>query len=102
MEVIVKFLSGATAEAQRKNRLRRLPWSRFSIGLEVGFPSVAPAMEVDTDLPFGPAVSTPGGGVQLAAGNCDRAMLLKVLIEVAVPIWAAVLAALPLLKELSQ
>jgi uncharacterized protein len=81
--------------AARAEKLHWLPlWSLF-IGTEVGFSSagagalgtvllfrlttLAPAVVVGTDLVFGLALSTFGGGFHVASGSWDRTVLLKLI-----------------------
>ncbi len=79
----------------RRDRSAILPLFSFPIGLEVGFSSAGagalgtvmlfhltnlePAQVVGTDLMFGLAVSACAGGVHLAGGNWDQAVLIRLL-----------------------
>jgi hypothetical protein len=81
---------------RRSERPRLLPAVALPIGLSVGFSSagagalgtvalfgltgLAPAAVVGTDLIFGFVVALAGGGLHLAIGNCDAAVLLKLVI----------------------
>jgi uncharacterized membrane protein YfcA len=78
------------------DRSRWLPWLAFPIGGEVGFSSagagalgsllllgmtpLTAAEVVGTDLCFGLVLSTIGGLIQVAAGNYDGPLLLKLVI----------------------
>ncbi|HEY1946894.1 MAG TPA: sulfite exporter TauE/SafE family protein [Bryobacteraceae bacterium] len=78
------------------DRSRWLPWLAFPIGGEVGFSSagagalgsllllgmtpLSAAEVVGTDLCFGLVVSSIGGLIQVAAGNYDGPLLLKLVI----------------------
>lgn len=84
-----------TAPGPRREQAGWLPLFSFPIGLEVGFSSAGagalgtvllfnqtnlePAKVVGTDLLFGLAVSACAGGMHLAAGNWDPAVLVKLL-----------------------
>ncbi len=81
--------------AQSRDRLRILPGLAFPIGLEVGFSSagagalgtlallhfttIAPVQVVGTDLLFGLAVSSVGGGLHLGLGAVDTGILYKLI-----------------------
>jgi len=83
------------APSTRQKRAAWLPLFSFPIGLEVGFSSAGagalgtvllfnqtdlePAKVVGTDLLFGLAVSACAGGMHLAAGNWNAAVLVKLL-----------------------
>jgi len=85
-----------TGVGVRENQYRRLPWLSLPIGMEVGFSSAGsgalgsiillrftqlkPVCVVGTDLAFGMVLSAISGGIHAAAGNWDRAMLVKLLI----------------------
>jgi uncharacterized membrane protein YfcA len=77
------------------DRARRLPWLTFPIGLEVGFSSagagalgtllllyltpLAASAVVGTDLVFGMALSTIGGGLHLGMGDWNRELFLRLI-----------------------
>jgi uncharacterized membrane protein YfcA len=121
------------------DRPRLLAVCSFPIGLSVGFSSVGagvlgtvalfnctsldPAAVVGTDLCFGFALSAVGGGLHLAAGSCEPALLVKLIVgglagatagsyvagvlparalRTAVLAWAAVLGAILLGKGLGK
>jgi len=76
-----------------QDRSRLLPWLTLPIGLEVGFSSagagalgtlillyftpLAASQIVGTDLLFGMALSTVGGGLHLGMGDWNRALFLR-------------------------
>jgi uncharacterized membrane protein YfcA len=78
------------------DRSRWLPWIMLPIGAEVGFSSagagaigtlallnltrLTPAQVVGTDVAFGLVLSLLGGGVQIAAGSYDPAILTQLVI----------------------
>jgi uncharacterized membrane protein YfcA len=119
--------------------LKLLPAFGFPIGLSVGFSSVGagalgtaalfnctslePVSVVGTDLSFGFALSALGGGLHLAAGNCDFTVLAKLIagtlvgatagsclasvlparvLRNAVLVWAVALGAMSLYKGLEK
>lgn len=79
--------------APERDRTRWLPWLTFVIGLEVGFSSagagalgtlillyltpLVAAEVVGTDLLFGMALSTVGGGLHLGLGDWSQALFVK-------------------------
>ena len=79
------------AEARGSEHRRLLPWFAFGIGVEVGFSSagagalgnvillrltqLAPAAVVGTDLVFGLVLSALSGGIHMASGNWNAALL---------------------------
>jgi len=86
-------------QAQRetaRDRSRWLPWIMLPIGAEVGFSSagagaigtlallnltrLTPAQVVGTDVAFGLVLSLLGGGVQMATGSYDPAVLTQLVI----------------------
>ncbi|MBV9103112.1 MAG: sulfite exporter TauE/SafE family protein [Candidatus Eremiobacteraeota bacterium] len=85
-------LSGASGTSERH---RLLPFIMLPVGAEVGFTSagagalgslallgltrLSAAQVVGTDLTNALALATIGGGIQLVAGNCDVALLIKLL-----------------------
>ena len=78
---------------QRQERRGWLKWIAIPIGLEVGFSSagagaltgltllhctsIEPATVVGTDLVFGLSIALVGGGMHIAGGTVDTALLLK-------------------------
>ena len=89
------LLRSRSISTERRDHTRLLPFFSFPIGLEVGFSSAGAgalgtlvlfqmthleaAQVVGTDLMFGLAVSACAGGVHLAGGNYDMAVLVKLL-----------------------
>ena len=85
-----------TSPERLEGRAGWLPLFSFPIGLEVGFSSAGagalgtvllfnrtnlePAKVVGTDLLFGLVVSACAGGMHMAAGNWDSAVLVKLLL----------------------
>lgn len=81
------------AAVERQERRGWLKWIAIPIGLEVGFSSagagaltgltllhctnIAPAAVVGTDLVFGLSIAVVGGGMHVASGTVDTALLLK-------------------------
>lgn len=80
----------------RKDRSRWLPWIMLPIGAEVGFSSagagavgtvallnltpLTTVQVIGTDVAFGLALSLAGGGVQIATGSYDPAVLTQLVI----------------------
>ncbi len=81
------------AQVNRQERRGWLKWVAIPIGMEVGFSSagagaltgltllhctnIEPAAVVGTDLVFGLAIALVGGGMHVAGGTVDTALLVK-------------------------
>lgn len=81
------------AQVDRQERRGWLKWIALPIGLEVGFSSagagaltgltllhctnIEPAAVVGTDLVFGLSIAVVGGGMHIAGGTVDTALLMK-------------------------
>jgi uncharacterized membrane protein YfcA len=88
---LARLAVSTSARRESANRSRWLPWITLPIGMEVGFSSagagalgtlvlfsltsLTTAQVVGTDLMFGLALSTLGGGLHVALGHWSRLLL---------------------------